>query len=346
MSLTRELHRKGSPVRRFLHETFPNTRGPLAACRGALRVPLVADLPAGTHPAAYGQVGAAMDYRIRYHLAVTPPHQLVAFRGALLLIRPHEGRLPASALAKAALIRENSTLTRACVAGFFGALDRAVAAIGPHRRRPDEAEELTLGRLCLVLGAFEAAFRNPLAWPPPYIGDARPDTVPELLALVPDDWVWDVAALGSAFAERHAAWRGVRFRPQSEVRRQHRHRGRRCRSHHGRLSLGDQDDEAPGAQGQWLRQLIGYVLLDYEDEHAIDRVGLLLPRQGTSFSWSVSKLVAELSGRADLDLPSLRERFRQLCEPLRARGDAVESEVSGRSGAPPRATRPNRSGRR
>ena len=262
-----------------------------------------------------------MDYRIRYHFAVTPPDELVAFPGALLVIRPEEARLPAAALARAAMIREDSTLTRACVAGFFGALDRAVDAIDPHRRRPTAAEELALGRFCLLLGAFELAFRNPLAWPPPYLGGARPDGVRDLLERVPDGWAQDVAALGAAFAERHAAWRGAGavLNPKFA----------------GSTDIGGADADLitdgclweikttkrRGAQGEWLRQLIGYALLDYEDVHAIDRLGLRLPRQGTQHSWPVAVLIAELSGRGDLDLPSLRERFRRVCEPLRAGGD-------------------------
>ncbi len=322
MSLTSELDRKESPVRRFLRETFPYTRGPLAACREALRAPLVADLPAGAHPGAYGQVGTAMDYRIRYHFAVTPPRELVAFRGALLVIRPGEVPLPPPAMARAALIREDSTLTRACVAGFFGALDLAVDKIGPHQRGVDEVEERALSRFCLVLAAFESAFRNSRAWPPPYFGDARPDSAPELLALVPDDWMEDAAALGAAFADRYPAWRGTAatLNPQFA----------------GSIDIGGADADlitdgclweikttkVSGAQGEWFRQLLGYVLLDYEDEHAIDRVGLLLPRQGTRFSWPVSDLIAELSGRDDHDLMTLREHFRRICEPLRAGGDA------------------------
>ena len=309
MSLTSELDRKESPVRRFLRETFPHTRGPLAACREALREPLVADLPAGVHPSAYGQIGTATDYRIRYHFAITPWREFVAGRGARLL-------------AKAALIREDSTLTHACVAGFFRALDLAVAAIAPQRRRPDEAEERDLGRFCLVLAAFELAVRNPRAWPPPYFGDARPDSAPELLALVPDDWVEDAAALGSAFAERYPAWHGTGavLNPTFA----------------GSRDIGGADADlitdgclweikttkGRGAQGEWLHQLLGYVLLDYEDEHAIDRVGLLLPRQDTKVSWPVRELIAELSGRDDLDLPILRERFGRVCEALRVGGDA------------------------
>lgn len=259
-----------------------------------------------------------MDYRIRYHFAVTPAREFVAFHGALLVIRPEEVKLPPPAIARAALIAEESKLTHACVAGFFEALDLTVDVIAPHQRHPDEAEERGLARLCLVLAAFESAFRNPYAWPPPWLGDARPESAQELLALEPDDWVEDAAALGSVFAERYPEWHGADavLNPNFA----------------GSIDIGGADADlitdgclweikttkARRAQGEWLRQLLGYVLLDYEDEHAIERVGLLLPRQSTRFSWPAGELIAELSGRDDLDLATLRERFRRICEPLRA----------------------------
>ena len=317
MSLTSEMGRKESPVRRFLRETFPHTRGPLAACREALRAPLVADLPPDAHPGAYGQIGMAVDYRIRYHFAITPGRRFVALPGALLVILPDEVELPPAGLARARLIREDTKLKRACVAGLFGTLDRTAGAIAAYRRRPDEAEERTLARFCLVLAAFELAFRSPPAWPPPYLGDARPGSAPELLALVPDDWVEDVAALGAAFARRHPAWHGsgAVLNPRFA----------------GSTDIGGADADLiadgclweikttrkRGAQGEWLRQLLGYVLLDYGGEHAIDRVGLLLPRHDTRVSWSIGELISEMSGRDDLDLPTLRERFREVCESLR-----------------------------
>ena len=68
------------------------------------------------------------------------------------------------------------------------------------------------------------------------------------------------------------------------------------------------------AQGIWLYQLLGYVLLDYNDEYAIDRLGFLLPRPNAKVSWPVRELIAELSGGGDLDLPKLRGSFRHICE--------------------------------
>ena len=202
------------------------------------------------------------------------------------------------------------------VSGFFEALEEAVTEIAPHLRIPSEAEERTLARFCLTLSAFEAAYRaGPFApWPPPHFGDILPGNVAELLALVPNDWVDDAAALGAEFVRRYSSWHGADAILNPSF----------AGSDH--VGGADADLIVDGclwelrttkkrkAQGIWLYQLLGYVLLDYDNEYAIDSVGFLLPRQKTHVSWPVHELIAELSRRDDLDLSDLRESLRQICD--------------------------------
>ncbi|MCM0618042.1 hypothetical protein MOD31_18620 [Paenarthrobacter sp. TYUT067] len=56
----------------------------------------------------------------------------------------------------------------------------------------------------------------------------------------------------------------------------------------------------------FLRQLLGYVMLDSDDSLGIRRVGIWLPRQRLMPSWSLTHL---LGGKAEELLPSLREEF-------------------------------------
>jgi len=56
----------------------------------------------------------------------------------------------------------------------------------------------------------------------------------------------------------------------------------------------------------FLRQLLGYVMLDLNDALAIRRVGLWLPRQGLTPTWSLEDL---LGGDPEELLPGLREGF-------------------------------------
>ena len=278
------------------------------------RWPRTVSLPKDQSTAAYGQIGTAIDYRIRYHFAITPSTELVAPRGAVWVIRdlhpPPEVRSPIS-------IPEDSKLSKACVEGFFRTLEQIVAVISPDRRLPKDEEEEILARFCLVLAAFEAVRRaGPRAWPPPYFGGALPESEADLLALVPDDWVEDAAALGAAFAKQYPSWHGANATLNPTFA--------------GSAHIGGADadlivdgclweiktSKQPQGQGEWLRQLLGYVLLDYDDERAIERVGLLLPRQNRRVSWPIRKLVADMSGRDDLTLQNLRKSFREICESL------------------------------
>ena len=67
-------------------------------------------------------------------------------------------------------------------------------------------------------------------------------------------------------------------------------------------------------RGTWLYQLLGYVLLDYDNKYAIESVGILLPRQRTTVSWPVHELIATMSGLDDLDLSELRKSLRHICD--------------------------------
>ena len=297
MSLTSQLDLKESPVKRFMRETFPNTRGPLAACRETLRLPLISP----PYSKAYAQVGTAIDYRIRYHFSITPWHEFVAAHGAWI-----------------ATLARSFGLTNACVAEFVAALKGAVDEIAPDRRLPTEAEERTLARYCLVLTALEAVFRAGPATPPPqYYSGTWPKSAADLVNLVPDDRVKDVAALGAAFAKQYRSWQAAGDSVLNP-------------NFAGSQDIGGADADLivdgclwdikttkrQGAEGKWLYQLLGYTLLDYEDEYSIERVGLLFPRQNTKAEWPVDKLIAEMSGRDDLDLAELRRRFRTICESL------------------------------
>jgi hypothetical protein len=45
----------------------------------------------------------------------------------------------------------------------------------------------------------------------------------------------------------------------------------------------------------WIRQLLGYVLLDYSNQHQIEAVAIYLARQGVLLRWPLSELLGMLS---------------------------------------------------
>lgn len=317
MNLTSELKRRDSPVKRFFRETFPNTRETLAQVRSALRGnELIHCLDPGAPPHVYAQIGTAIDYRIRYSFAPTPAPYLIAWRGAWAIADALPQGVPPFVLDvlmdfQEMIPEDTPRLPGPMIAEFFNGLDVMVTLTAPHQRMPGPDEERVLARLCLMLAAFEAVSRA-LAWPPAFLRDKPPRSMTDLLSAVPDDWVEDVAALSAAFSARYPEWRGATATLNPTFA--------------GSADIGGADADfildgclwdikttkVLKGQSVHIYQLLGYALLDYDDQFGIDRVGLLFPRQDTVAQWSLPRLIETLSGRSDLDLPSLRQRFRAI----------------------------------
>jgi hypothetical protein len=61
-----------------------------------------------------------------------------------------------------------------------------------------------------------------------------------------------------------------------------------------------------------LYQLMGYVLLDYNDEHSIRHVGIYFARQAALVRWSLEQFLMLLGGNSTPALDVLREEFRSV----------------------------------
>ncbi len=86
MSLIGHLRVSQSPIRQFLLEHFPNTQRFVREHNKLLAALLTIRPPESVDPQTeLGIVGMALDYRLRYYFAITPPEQLVAWHGAQLL---------------------------------------------------------------------------------------------------------------------------------------------------------------------------------------------------------------------------------------------------------------------
>ncbi len=198
-----------------------------------------------------------------------------------------------------------------CTLEFLDLVHATIARISAHERRPTTEEEAELARCCLVLSVFETVRRSGgQGWPPSFLKGVLPRTAADLLNAVPTTMVADVAALAGAFVERHPTWQGVPATLGPKFA--------------GSPDVGGADGDLivdgclwdikttvrTRGQGAWLHQLLGYLLLDYEDDHAIERAGFLFPRQQAAVHWSVTQLIGSLSGRTDLALTDLRQRVR------------------------------------
>jgi hypothetical protein len=159
---------------------------------------------------------------------------------------------------------------------------------------------------------FEEARRSGRLWPGTPLGDAGPDLVfDQILAAVPDYAVADMAAqvqlADSALSALRAACppgrvhAGPVFGGSPDV-----------GGADADMIIGDLlvDTKALTAPSRISRrdfyQLIGYALLDYDDQFGIGRVGFYLSRFGRLITWPVAEYLTLLGSQRSLN--DLRKR--------------------------------------
>ncbi|MDA1002991.1 MAG: hypothetical protein O3B31_06540 [Chloroflexi bacterium] len=286
MSLTGLLGEKGSPFRAIFRELLPDTsRFVRDLNRELTSFPLNTERPSDS-----GLSGTALDYRLRYYFAVTPPAETVAGRGA------------------AAFNRKG---VAAALTSYFRTADLAIeVAIEPVGRLLPDKQEIALCRHCVVLAYCEQFFRSGRS----LLFDVASETgtLPKnLQELVPEDTVADVANVSRRFFEHQypqLAGRSVVLNPTFDG-------SRDVGGADADIIAGDSLIEfkstirAQPIQGNDIYQLLGYACLDYSDAHHIRRVGFSMLRRDVLKEWDLGALVDELSG-GKTQLPLLRDRVR------------------------------------
>lgn len=229
----------------------------------------------------------ALDYRIRYYFAITPPEEMVAFRGYQILTGLYPKR-PSSI-------------------PYFVELSSWLAQHHPIGKRLDLAEEAELVRYCYVLGPYEeivraGPFKSPLRrypWAP----------ATDLLALVPAPAVEDLTALSwAAFIQFESVFNTPAIlNPRFD----------------GSIDVGGADadlildaclvDIKATVKGrldsQWLYQLLGYVLLDYSNRYLIDEVAIYMARQQKMLRWRLDAFLRAMGNGQEVALDEVREHF-------------------------------------
>lgn len=308
MSLTGHLRDSHDPVHRFLFEQYPHTRRVLAslppADRAALRGVVVA--PGAVGPSyPWGTVGTAFDYLVRFLIRPIPAEELSARKGAVNLARDSDFARP--------------------VPDAWPQLAGLLARITSDRPTPAD-----LVRPCFALALYEQLWRTRYRphWPLPALGPMA--TLDQVLDLCPPAAATDLLDLTNLLrrsAPQLLADPDAILNPTFA----------------GSTTVGGADADlitsdtlidlkvAQHAQQRWpvdLRQLVGYLLLDWEDRHRIARVGLYYARQGVLLTWPAGDLLNVLAGRPT-DLAGLRGGFREVCEGLTARrpGDRERAQA-------------------
>jgi hypothetical protein len=307
LSLTKQLDDVSSPIRLWMDKRFPE----LGKALKTVRTGLPSDLRARTIPTGAGvpppTIGVAIDYRIRYHFAITPSDKLVAFHGASI------------ALAAIAPYATPSDLWAAEFgpAAFFQALDQLLVDIDPVGRVLDASSEERLDRVCVVLALFEEVYRS---------GPVRPTSLlaslpirasaHEILALIPRSWTDDIAAVCSRVLAEVPLEGTAVLNPTFSL----------------GAAIGGADADLildrclieikatvnPGVEMLGARQLLGYMLLDTADAFHIEALGLLRARQAVMVRWPLEPFLDEAAGARLPPLDVIRAEF---AEAVSARRD-------------------------
>lgn len=318
MSLSSVVNDPAGPVRAFLVEELPGLKEVRAAYRAALPVlPITVPVPPADVRPAWATLGAAVDHRLRYSMAAgSDPGGAVTGGVRRIATTPGLGldRGTAAALSTAG----KDLITR---------LARLAEAHRPWERDrsmllPAAVEE-DFARACFVAAWFEEFFRSGRLSPTTPLGTASPSTtLADLLAAVPAYAAADMVALQTLAAASPGLTALRAGTPTRDV--------VGGPTFAGSIAVGGADADliaggllldvkttadpgkVPSLNNVW--QLAGYVLLDYDDEHRIDRVGWYLTRTGALVTWPLPDFLALLG--ATRPLPQLRARFADVARRL------------------------------
>jgi hypothetical protein len=288
----------GSVIGQYLWQRYPHTATLARAANARLAQATTLRPSAGEHY-PWAVVARATALRLRYSAGNTPPRALLALDGAARLAQAH-----------------TAPYSLAFVAALFADLGARLARLTPTggRRMPAEDEE-HLCRICYLLGLCEDIARTGRLIQSPLLDPAVPRTVEGLLALADPVCVADIAAMAARFTAAHGAllaqpatlWPALGGITPA---------GRSLDP----LILGDglyliKVTAQPQIEARWLRELLGYLLLDVYDRYGVRQVGIIAPRQGEVLRWPAS-FAATLAGMPAsafaASLPALRREFAAL----------------------------------
>ena len=301
MSLSSHLEDKNSHIRQFLRTQFPNTRSFLAEARKMVRE---ADTIVPDENVPWGLIGTALDYRIRYYFGITPHEGLVASRGARILSLTHK-------VTSGEVTCENKPIPlKSEYQDFFDGLDSLLEQTSLINTRLEMAHEDALNRHCIVLALMEEAARIG-RHPGNMLVKGEFNDAKALLTIAQSHWIDDLRELSWEFYDKcnHLLHLPHILNPTFE----------------GSAYVGGADADlivdgmlidVKTSKGYtielgWLRQLLGYLLLDYSDQYGISGIGLYLARQGVLVSWSLEEVIGSLCADNTTSIAELREQFQE-----------------------------------
>lgn len=294
MSLTGHLKTKESLVGNCIKQVlFSNTKKVLKQAKAEPASLLFVAPPQKPYP--YGLAGMAFDYRLRFFLERTPLESLIAHKAS-------------RALSEIGFSRPVQTPD--FINLFWLSLEKFLDTTMPVRRQLDEDNEQRLARYCLVMAKFEEFYRTKNV--DPVLTDTKFQNVEELLNLMPSVVVGDLCQLAKEFHDNGLQYFGPDERLILNP------------TFAGSQDVGGADADLivgtclvdikttidPAIKSDYLHQLLGYVLLDYNDKYAIDEVAVFSARYCKMHRWNIVELIQELSGDSEMSIAKAKNTFR------------------------------------
>src|SRR6266699_4730715 len=207
MSLTSHLKDPASPSGQFIRQRFAHTTNLTRAANIQLRSMTTLRPGTATPGYPYSTLGIAIDYRLRYSFAITPPQYLVDWKGAkLLAARQSAGDSDFTA----AWIESNGAphplYPLKLIEDFFVSLETKLHTLQPVGHQLECKAELSLARYCYVLALFEEVYRSGLAaliQRSPLFVPKTKQNVEELLDIPQAPWIEDLCDMSTLFCERY-----------------------------------------------------------------------------------------------------------------------------------------------
>ncbi|GBF17354.1 hypothetical protein Br6_04760 [Rhodococcus sp. Br-6] len=274
---------------RFAARSIPNSSAVTAVRDGVYRPAIKAATGDPNVDAAWARlIGTVIDFRLRLAFTTANPVPPTAQRGHAALTRRHPDAAPLLA-----------GLTDA-IGGVLGAAGQMEGSqIELPRRTEDD-----LIRLCVVAGQLDQLYRNyeSASRATPLLEQSRVLTVEQAVAKVPDRVVDDLHeqvriandGLGPLRAATTRATAGLEFAGSHLI-------GADADLLVDGLLLDFKAKNEPTTiKKPDVYQLAGYVLLDFDDTHRIDRVGIYWTRHGVMRTFPVSTFFELLGATAPI----------------------------------------------
>lgn len=320
MSLTSHLKDSKSPVNHFLcKEVFKDTKVASKTFREQVGYDVIKpswDETKGKYN--YSIIGMAFDYRFRYYFGVTERSHLLASKG---ISRICDGPVAFTRLDDNFCIShtyagsDNAYLSAQYINSFFEYLEDTLDSIKPINRKLNIDEERALNKCCLVLGYFETIYRAPIfdfnnsKLAP--IKNSK--SVTDLLNMFEESYIDDLCNLSYIGYDLYK----TRFNASHIVLNP---------TFSGSNDVGGADADiiinnslieikttidANKNPNEIIRQLLGYVLLDYSNEYDIKELEIFLPRQKSIVKFLLSDLIKWMTSDENADLTEIRDNFKK-----------------------------------